>query len=405
MASPPRIPPELGDHIIDYLSDSPPALRACSLTCTRFLPWCRHYLFRRVTVRPTPQFLAFLRAPSKLVPTHAEILDFHLWPSEMDEITTEILGQLINTSRVKTIILGPSPPLALNFPNVTKLSLQHSIFSSCNDFACFLLNFPALRELELKWVTWAGSGDKPVSEVGHDLDFLSVQGLQANPDILPWLSCPEFGPRTRELSLSLPTHVDPNVLSALSQFFHHLDGHLQHLQLDVYPSVHLERACPPYFRWSKPNLNTLVVETIALLKIDSITSLRRLRIGRGLYFSIPGQPAAPPTFRTFPRVLKIAPRLVSKNRLAELIFDVEIGPPLWLSGADSDSRLTEILATSGVEKIPKVGFHILPDRETHQVVDVRQRQLFAAFIRKRGFLSGRDVVCYDDFTYTFGTYR
>ncbi|KAJ7676969.1 hypothetical protein DFH06DRAFT_976704 [Mycena polygramma] len=246
MASRPKLPPELGDHIIDYLSDSRSALRACALVCRQVLPWSRHYLFRRVTVRPTLQFLDFLRSPSDLVSTHAETLDFHLWPSEMDEVTTQILGHLATASRVKTIILGTFPPSALDFPKVTKLSLQRSIFRSCTDFAFFLLNFPALRELELTWVTWTESGDKTVSEVELDLDSLSVQGLQGNPGILSWLSCPEFGPRTRELSLSLPAQVDPIALSALSQFLGHLDGHLQHLQLDVYPSVHLDRTWPRY---------------------------------------------------------------------------------------------------------------------------------------------------------------
>ncbi|KAJ7669970.1 hypothetical protein DFH06DRAFT_1372538 [Mycena polygramma] len=346
----PRMPPELTDRIIDCLSDSQPDLRACSLVCRQWLPSSRHHLFESVTMQPTLEFLTMLQAPSDPVRHHTQTLDFRIWPPRMDTITSQILDRLSHASRLKTIILGPSPPLALNsqaLSRVSTLSLQHSCFSSGADFACFLSGFPALRELELK-----------------ALESLSIQGLRGKSAILPWISCPELAPRTRTLSLSLPTQVDSAALSVLSKYLRHLEGHLQYLQLDLYPSLHLEQA-------------------IALLELDNLTSLRRFRISRGLYCDVASLHSAIPTFRSFPRILYLAIRLAARNQLEELIFDVEIGAPLWLSMFESGLGLPNILASPGVAKIPRVGFDILRDRGTsEEVVDVRHRQVAAAFIRK-----------------------
>ncbi|KAJ6485478.1 hypothetical protein C8R47DRAFT_1196938 [Mycena vitilis] len=381
----PEIPAELGDRIIDFLSDSQSALRACSLVCKRSLLCSRHYLFSRVTVQPTLEFLQFLRS-STLVAEHAQTLDFRLWPPQTDTVTTGILHCLANASHVQAMIFGHLPPPPLIYPQTAvKLAFHHSAFKSRTEFSLFLSSFPAVRDLELMRVTWDDAGDKIYPEVKLDLESLSIQGLQETSDIWPWLSCPQFSPRTRVLTVSLPTQGDPVALTVLSNFLRHLNGQLQELQLEVYPSGHL----PP------------------LLKLDNLTSLRRLKIGRGLYFSVPTVAAAPPMCRTFPHVLDIALRLASRNQLEELLFDVEIGPPLWLSKADCDSRLTSVLAASCVRQIPSVGFHLVGDRDTtRQVGNLHHRQLVAAFLRERGWVSrGRTVVSFDNFKYICGRLR
>ncbi|KAJ7669984.1 hypothetical protein DFH06DRAFT_1468702 [Mycena polygramma] len=386
----PRMPPELTERIIDCLSNSQPDLLACSLVCRQWLPSSIRHLFESVTVQPTLQFLTLLQAPSDPVRYHTQTLDFRVWPPRTDTITSQILDRFSHASRLKTIILGPSPPSALHFralSRVSTLCLRHSCFSSCADFTCFLFSFPALRELELKAITWADARDNVIPQIKLELESLTIQGLRGKSAILPWLSCPELAPRTRALCLSLPTKVDSAALGALSKYLCHLEGHLQYLQLDLYPSLHLE-------------------QTIALLDLDSITSLRRIRISRGLYSDVPILHSATPTFRNFPPILDLAVRLAARNHLMELIFHVEIGAPLWLSMFESSLGLQNILANSGVAKIPRVGFNILRDRGTsEEVVDVRHRQAVAAFIREGELacIAARDVSCSDDFRYLYGT--
>ncbi|KAJ7669997.1 hypothetical protein DFH06DRAFT_1321025 [Mycena polygramma] len=386
----PQMPPELTDRIIDCLSDSQPDLRACSLVCRQWLSSSRHHLFQSVTVQPTLEFLTMLQAPSDPVRHHTQTLDFRFWPPRMDAITSQILDRLSHASRLKTLILGPSPPSALHcqaLSRVSTLSLQHSCFSSCVDFACFLTSFPALRELELKAITWADARDNVIPQIKLELESLSIEGLRGKSAVLPWLSCPERAPRTRELSLPLPTKIDSAALAVLSKYLRHLEGHLQYLQLDLYPSQHLE-------------------QTIALLELDSLTSLRRLRISRGLYSDVPSLHSATPTVRKFPRILDLAVHVAARNHLAELIFDVEIGAPLWLSMFESSLGLQNVLASPGVAKIPTVGFNILRDRGTsEEVVDARQRQVVAAFIREGELacIGPREITCSDDFSYVYGT--
>ncbi|KAJ6476725.1 hypothetical protein C8R47DRAFT_1289984 [Mycena vitilis] len=387
----PWMPPELTDCIIDCLSDSQPDLRACSLVCRQWLPSSIHHLFESVTVQPTLGFLTMLQAPSDPVRHHTQTLDFRIWPPRMDAITSQILEHLSHASRLRTIIFGPSPPSPLNFQalcQVSALSLQHSCFTSCTDFACFLSSFPALRELELKAVTWADARENGIPQIKLELESLTIQGLRGKSAILPWFSCPDLAPRTRTLCLSLPTKVDSAALSALSKYLRHLAGHLQYLQLDLYPSLHLD-------------------QTIALLELETLTSLRRLRISRGLYSDVPSLHSAAPTFRNFPPILDLGVRLAARNQLAELIFDVEMGTPVSLLLFESGLGLQNILASPGVAKIPRVVFVILRDRGTsEEVADVHHREGVAASMRKEFiWVGGREFSCSDDFRYLYGTLR
>ncbi|KAJ7607094.1 hypothetical protein DFH06DRAFT_1250182 [Mycena polygramma] len=376
------MPPELADRIIDFLWDSQPDLHACSLVCRQWLPSSRHHLFGWVTVRPTLEFLTLLQSPSNLVPNNARQLDFRLWPREMDSVTSQILHHLAKAWLVKTIIIGTFPPSVPDCPvlsHVSKLCFHRTNFPSFADFARYLGQFPGLRDLELSspTYTWPDARDNICPEIPLELQSLAIHGVQRNSAILPWLASPEFAPRTRGLSLTFPPQVDNYVLGVLSQYLRHLDGWLQYLQLDVLPSLHLD-------------------ETIKGLELDKLSGLLCLRLGRGLYFSIPRVPTTPPTCRTFPEILDIAHRFNSRNQLTELILDVEIAPNLWFSKSDSDLRLKEFLAKPGVNNIPTLRFCILRGREKRQAVDAH-RQEFVAFIRERELISlDRKVFCSDE---------
>ncbi|KAJ6517217.1 hypothetical protein C8R47DRAFT_249975 [Mycena vitilis] len=376
------MPPELADRIIDFLWDNQPDLHACSLVCRQWLPSSRHHLFGWVKVRPTLEFLTLLQSPSNLVPNNARQLDFRDWPQEMDSVTSEILYCLAKAWLVKTILIGTFPPSVPDCPvlsHVTKLCFHRTNLSSFVEFARYLGQFPGLRDLELNSPTWPDGWDNTCPVILLELKSLALrlEGVPRNSAILAWLASSDFAPRTRGLSLTFSPQVHTHTLSVLSQFLKHLNGFLQYLQLDVYPSLDLD-------------------EIIAGLKLDALAGLRCLRLGRSLYFNIPRTPTSPPTCRTFPEILAIAHRFTSRNQLTELILDVELATNLWFSKSESDLGLKEFLVKPGVDKIPALRFCIVRGRETRRAVDAH-RQEFVAFLRERELISSdRRVFCSDE---------
>ncbi|KAJ6550333.1 hypothetical protein B0H19DRAFT_887549, partial [Mycena capillaripes] len=61
------IPPELTDHMIDFLWNSQSDLCACSLVCRQWLPSTRRHLFESVTIHPDDRFLTLLQSSSNFV--------------------------------------------------------------------------------------------------------------------------------------------------------------------------------------------------------------------------------------------------------------------------------------------------------------------------------------------------
>jgi hypothetical protein len=49
-----RLPPELTEHIINYLHDSPEDLRSCALVCKAWLAHSRSHLFYKIAIHPAP---------------------------------------------------------------------------------------------------------------------------------------------------------------------------------------------------------------------------------------------------------------------------------------------------------------------------------------------------------------
>ncbi|KAJ7923811.1 hypothetical protein B0H13DRAFT_2400574 [Mycena leptocephala] len=157
-----RMPPELSDCIIDFLWDSQPGLRACSLVCSKWLPSSRHHLFDSITIRPDLRFLTLFQSPGNVVSNYTRILDFRLWSPEIEAAIPAMLHNLPNFLRLRTITIGSFPPSPRDFPilpEAVELSLQHTKFASRGDFAQLLSKFTGLRELELGSITWGDRGD------------------------------------------------------------------------------------------------------------------------------------------------------------------------------------------------------------------------------------------------------
>jgi hypothetical protein len=116
-----------------------------------------------------------------------------------------------------------------------------------------------------------------------------------------------------------------------------------------------------------------------------------LRIGHGIHFYPPATPSELGTYRIFPAVLEIALRFMSRNRLDELIFDVDISADVLSS---SNSMLRNILTDPAVQQIPAVRFHVLRGRQSCETV-ARCRMQFRSLMCAKGLI-GRDVICSDN---------
>jgi hypothetical protein len=157
-----------------------------------------------------------------------------------------MLQNLPNFLRLRTIMIGSFPPSPRDFPilpEAVELSLQNTKFSSRAEFTQFLSKFTGLRGLELRSITWDDRSDLVWPCIPCNLECFSVKGFEQNSDLLTWLSCPEYAPRPRALSLYLPNKADPAALSVISKFLRRLNGHVRSLRLDVYPSPYLQCEC------------------------------------------------------------------------------------------------------------------------------------------------------------------
>jgi len=136
----PPLPPELTDHIIDYLHKDTSSLRACALACRTWLPAARYHRFRVVSVKSD----GGLRALKKLLSSSPAIC-----------LIVETLR--ISFFTYKRLSVLPS------LPAVSKLALHHIDFDqlAVSDLATIGAKLPALRRLaialcSLPWDALAG---------------------------------------------------------------------------------------------------------------------------------------------------------------------------------------------------------------------------------------------------------
>ncbi|KAJ7738303.1 hypothetical protein B0H16DRAFT_1729888 [Mycena metata] len=337
------VPPELADKIIDFLWDSKPDLCTCSLVCKAWLP--SSHLFESISFKPDRQFLALSRVP--VVASYTQVLDLRSWPLEINNGVLPLLDHLSDASRLRKLILGSFPPLP-----------EH---------------LPTLPQLEMAWLSWGDGLDSAYPHVGVKLEHLAIQGLHRNADILRWLECSEHAPHTKRFSLQIPNTIDAACLELISKYLHQLDGHLECLPLDIYPSLSLRR-------------------NITLLALEGLTSLRRLHIGHGIYFHPPA-PSFAGSCRIFPTILGIVFLLTPRNRLEELVLDVDISPDAWVS--DSEADFQKILDSPAVREIRTVQFNLPHGPDDAGISGRTYGVRFAAFMREKGLIF-REAVYADE---------
>ncbi|TFY61525.1 hypothetical protein EVJ58_g4462 [Rhodofomes roseus] len=155
------LPPELTDHILDYLHKDSRSLGACALTCRAWLATARYHRFRDLSVKSHIMLTALrdLVAPSPALGLVVRRLRIHIWTS--------------------TLLCSKFPSL----PALTTLVLCGCGFR-LGDLAGIGVKLPALQELSM-------------SLCGVDLDALaeflsSISGLKTFSLAQPHLILPLY---------------------------------------------------------------------------------------------------------------------------------------------------------------------------------------------------------------------
>ncbi|EMD34519.1 hypothetical protein CERSUDRAFT_125622, partial [Gelatoporia subvermispora B] len=100
-----RLPPEVVDHIIDFLVDDRNALRSCSLTCRSWLPRARHHTFRtmRVTYEIRQQCLQLLEDCPDIRP-YFQSLHFDAFGTQVPWSDWEVAAFLDFMPNISTLV-------------------------------------------------------------------------------------------------------------------------------------------------------------------------------------------------------------------------------------------------------------------------------------------------------------
>jgi hypothetical protein len=167
-----RLPPELTEHIINYLHDSPEDLRSCALVCKAWLAPSRSHLFYKISIHPAPILPSCRRLQRAIqqsphVALCVRLLSFspgksfpeELEDSERVELST-ILPQIFRSfTRLRKLVLGvliwdklmsdvkKSLQDILALPPLVHFDARRATFSSPESFLDLL--HPQLKQLEV----------------------------------------------------------------------------------------------------------------------------------------------------------------------------------------------------------------------------------------------------------------
>lgn len=247
-----NIPPELSDHIIDFLHDDRRALKACSLTCRTWYPTSRYHLWRKVhlhSLEGCQTFTQILQS-SPYLGQFARYLNMcNIAPnnskhpgdaSELASLWPRILPALPRVEHVDasflTIDHNLTTLLTQSFARTAELTLQYCRFHSFDDLASVLLAFPSLQRCTLRGISWDG-GNSAVNHAterrdhGARLTALTL-GRDLNREVLiAWLLQERLCDELDTLNASLSSEADAVILQDLIGAS---AKSLQHLDLDWY---------------------------------------------------------------------------------------------------------------------------------------------------------------------------
>ena len=210
-----RLPPELFDHIIDYLHDDLKALRVCTLLCRLLLPSARFHLFRTVKVttvnykhwlsvftRRAPELAIYVRYLT-LENTKQEFKDLQelMDTGKLDVVSAAFIEQIVpRTKDIQRLTLKGVPldntvvkTLATSFPKLDTLSLFDCWFRCNADLDRLVRDHPAIHTIRCGRVS-SLYGFSPPDSIGRIGRPLSLQQLKITEayapsplTLMPWL--------------------------------------------------------------------------------------------------------------------------------------------------------------------------------------------------------------------------
>ncbi|KAJ7039142.1 hypothetical protein C8F04DRAFT_1087264 [Mycena alexandri] len=269
-----RLPPELCELIIQELRDSPQDLRSCSLVCRGWMVLARgqmtlhvHYHYCYTEARPIRAFIDLVQSPTSTLFATARRISLRSNPERRwngDQEThlpvLKMLPQFLQLRYLNLWCSFPADATPVRLPMLTHLRISGK-FTSYRSFARFMSGFPALRDLALCDVSWESSAEDLLSMTGsfptlqdlarYDVDWepsddftfphLELKTVTLSWMTLSWVDTVRSGGLENVLrSLWTPAltvyHYNHrgfarNYLQSLSNYLHHLGGHLQYLCL------------------------------------------------------------------------------------------------------------------------------------------------------------------------------
>ena len=204
-----RLPPELHDHILDFLHDDIFSLKVCSLTCRLWVPTSYFHIFYRVST-PSPYFRAAFgrllqRSPrignlvrqfslsSVAMRVSAGFDPASALQDDRPEVSPTTFSSLTSVKQLEVLVLTVDPALQAslvqNFQTVSDLTLQYCHFPTFGAFVKLFRSIPNLETLAIRGVTWDQSDtiipERTVQPPG--LKQLSL-GRELNvPAIVEWI--------------------------------------------------------------------------------------------------------------------------------------------------------------------------------------------------------------------------
>lgn len=257
----PPIPPELCDHVVDFLHHDLSSLRECSLTCRAFIPTTRVHLFHTISLH-TPKLctafgrlldmspylgyyvreLSIARLGARTgMEKHSDVADF-----EAGELLSLILHHLSGVQTLEFYLTDlPQTFRPQCHAPLTELSLVACSFSAFDDFVDLFYSFPRLEHLHLDTIRWntrpLDLRPHPVSpklrrltvgrdadlcllvewlltgELYHEIDSISVRCTSELEAIAAGVLLEALGPSLQDLTLDwyLPTASSTSSISRL----------------------------------------------------------------------------------------------------------------------------------------------------------------------------------------------
>ena len=243
-STPPRLPAELTDTIIDLLHDEEDALANCSLVCKAWLPATRYHIFENLLLDPwnTEAFIDMKNHPLATVAPYIHHLTIdqikHRYHQTLNNVFVRLPNfPILQRLDLKSISWGRIGDEARNtaisaFKGVTELELSFSDFTTPDQFIELVSNLTSLRSLSVQYVSW--TEDTPVTfsqqNAPPKLHVIKLGGLGSGP-ILDWLAMQK--PIIDTLSICLI----PEEADSVNRYLGVLGPSLLHLSVHLHSSI------------------------------------------------------------------------------------------------------------------------------------------------------------------------